>query len=53
MALRSAFFIYLLNAIYLYVSILSSLLASYGRNVELQEKLWTFSESLVKEKIGA
>ncbi|KAH7052608.1 hypothetical protein BKA57DRAFT_490859 [Linnemannia elongata] len=26
---------------------------SYGRNVELQEKLWTFSESLVKEKIGA
>jgi hypothetical protein len=29
------------------------ILASYGRDVELQEKLWTFSENLVKEKIGA
>ncbi|KAG0319213.1 hypothetical protein BGZ97_002559 [Linnemannia gamsii] len=27
--------------------------SSYGRDVELQEKLWTFSENLVKEKIGA
>ncbi|KAF9125683.1 hypothetical protein BG015_004847 [Linnemannia schmuckeri] len=26
---------------------------SYGRNVDLQEKLWTFSDNLVKEKLGS
>ncbi|KAF9429864.1 hypothetical protein BGZ76_001084 [Entomortierella beljakovae] len=27
--------------------------SAYARNVELQEKLWTFSEKLVQEKIGS
>ncbi|KAF9906121.1 hypothetical protein EC991_000917 [Linnemannia zychae] len=37
-----------------YVPIAKEILpSSYARNEELQEKLWTFSEDLVKEKIGA
>jgi hypothetical protein len=40
--------LYLLTLVYLHFY-----LASHARNEELQEKLWTYSENLVKEKIGA